>query len=59
MGLFDHTASASRPDTLKGLLCTGDPMSGTVPVANVIVKARFIVWPPSRWRGVGLVNPQY
>jgi signal peptidase I len=46
-------------DTLKSLLCTGDPMSGTVPVANVIGKARFIVWPPSRWRGVGLVNPQY
>jgi signal peptidase I len=39
-------------------LCTGDPTSGTVPVANVIGKARFIVWPPSRWGGVGSVNPQ-
>jgi signal peptidase I len=45
-------------DALKGLLCTGDPTSGTVPVGNVIGKARLIVWPPSRWRGVGSVNPQ-
>jgi len=45
-------------DALKGLLCTGDPMSGTVPVSNVIGKARFIVWPPSRWGGVGSANPQ-
>jgi signal peptidase I len=45
-------------DALKGVLCTGDPMSGTVPVPNVIGKARFIVWPPSRWGGVGSVNPQ-
>ncbi|OBG73727.1 signal peptidase I [Mycobacterium sp. E2462] len=45
-------------EALKGVLCTGDPMSGTVPVANVIGKARFIVWPPTRWRGVETVNPQ-
>jgi len=45
-------------DALKGILCTGDPNSGTVPVGNVIGKARFIVWPPSRWGGVGSVNPQ-
>ncbi|MEB3983950.1 signal peptidase I [Mycobacterium sp. 663a-19] len=45
-------------EALKGVLCTGDPTSGTVPVANVIGKARFIVWPPSRWGGVGSVNPQ-
>ncbi|MCV7028693.1 signal peptidase I [Mycobacterium sherrisii] len=45
-------------DALKGVLCTGDPMSGTVPVANVIGKARFIVWPPTRWGGVGSTNPQ-
>ncbi|BDE13274.1 MULTISPECIES: signal peptidase I [Mycobacterium] len=38
--------------------CTGDSTAGTVPVANVIGKARFIVWPPSRWGGVGSVNPQ-
>lgn len=45
-------------DAMKGLLCTGDPMAGTVPVRNVIGKARFIVWPPSRWSGVHSVNPQ-
>ncbi|WP_163760048.1 signal peptidase I [Mycobacterium botniense] len=45
-------------DALKGLLCTGDPMSGTVPVANVIGKARFIVWPPSRWGLIRAVDPQ-
>lgn len=45
-------------EAIKGILCTGDPMSGTVPVSNVIGKARFIVWPPSRWGGVDSVNPQ-
>jgi signal peptidase I len=45
-------------DAMKGLLCTGDPMSGTVPADNVIGKARFIVWPPSRWGAVHSVNPQ-
>lgn len=45
-------------DAQKGLLCTGDPTAGTVPVDNVIGKARFIAWPPSRWGGVGSVNPQ-
>jgi len=45
-------------EAIKGILCTGDPMSGTVPVSNVIGKARFIVWPPSRWGSVDSVNPQ-
>ena len=45
-------------DTQRGLLCTGDPIAGTVPVDNVIGKARFIAWPPSRWGGVSSVNPQ-
>jgi signal peptidase I len=45
-------------DVQRGLLCTGDPMPGTVPVDNVIGKARFIAWPPSRWGGVHAVNPQ-
>jgi signal peptidase I len=45
-------------DAQKGLLCTGDPTAGTVPVDNVIGKARFIAWPPSRWGGVSSVNPQ-
>ncbi|MDP7702909.1 MULTISPECIES: signal peptidase I [unclassified Mycobacterium] len=38
--------------------CTGDPTAGTVPVANVIGKARFIVWPPKRWGGVSSIDPQ-
>ena len=45
-------------DAQRGLLCTGDPMEGTVPVHNVIGKAQFIAWPPSRWGGVDSVNPQ-
>ena len=50
---------ASTPaEAQKGILCTGDPMAGTVPVDNVIGKARFIAWPPSRWGGVSSVDPQ-
>ncbi|KUI26892.1 signal peptidase I [Mycobacterium sp. GA-2829] len=45
-------------DAQRGLLCTGDPEAGTIPVDNVIGKARFIAWPPSRWGGVSSVNPQ-
>lgn len=45
-------------DAQRGLLCTGDPTAGTVPVDNVIGKARFIAWPPSRWGGISSVNPQ-
>lgn len=47
------------PDDLRdGVYCTGDPTPGTVPVANVIGKARFIAWPPSRWGGIASVDPQ-
>lgn len=45
-------------DGQRGLLCTGDAMAGTVPVENVIGKARFIAWPPSRWGGINGANPQ-
>ncbi len=45
-------------DAQRGLLCTGDPVAGTVPVDNVIGKARFIAWPPPRWGVVHSVNPQ-
>lgn len=45
-------------DAQRGLLCTGDPKAGTVPVENVIGKARFIAWPPSRWGLVRSMNPQ-
>ena len=45
-------------DLQRGILCTGDPTSGTIPVDNVIGKARFIAWPPSRWGGVSAVDIQ-
>lgn len=45
-------------DLAQGVHCTGDPTNGTVPVGNVIGKARFIAWPPSRWGGVASVNLQ-
>ena len=50
---------SNRPeDAQNGLLCTGDPVAGTIPVENVIGKARFIAWPPSRWGGVNTTDPQ-
>ncbi|MCG5433742.1 signal peptidase I [Mycobacterium sp. MYCO198283] len=52
-----HCASP-RDGMDRGIACTGDPESGTVPVENVIGKARFIAWPPGRWGGVDSVNPQ-
>lgn len=49
----------SPVDVQNRLLCTGaDPNLGTVPVANVIGKTRFIAWPPSRWGPVKAMNPQ-
>jgi signal peptidase I len=36
----------------------GGGINGIVPVANVIGKARAIIWPLSRWRGVGDDNAQ-
>jgi signal peptidase I len=36
----------------------GGGIRGIVPVANVIGKARGIIWPPSRWRGVTDHDPQ-
>ena len=52
-----HCASTPA-DIQRGIQCTGDPNSGTVPVDNVIGKARFIAWPPSRWGLVRAVNLQ-
>lgn len=53
-----HCASTAE-GMAKGVLCTGaDPDAGTVPVGNVIGKARFIAWPPSRWGLVRSFNPQ-
>jgi signal peptidase I len=45
-------------DLDRGVLCTGDPTSGTIPMGNVIGKARSIVWPPSRQSDIKSVNPQ-
>lgn len=54
-----RTHCSNEPaDAQKGLLCTGDPTAGTIPVDNVIGKAQFIAWPPGRWGGVSSVNPQ-
>lgn len=36
----------------------GGGKNGLVPVDNIIGKVRYIVLPPSRWRGVGDHNPQ-
>jgi signal peptidase I len=36
----------------------GGGIHGVVPVANVIGKARTIIWPPSRWQGIGDHDPQ-
>lgn len=36
----------------------GGGIKGIVPVANVIGKARTIIWPPSRWQGIGDHDPQ-
>ena len=52
-----HCASLPA-DLQRGILCTGDPTSGTIPIDNVIGKARFIAWPPSRWGGVSAVDIQ-
>jgi signal peptidase I len=50
--------SDNPADFQTAVRCTGDPTAGTIPLHNVIGKARFIAWPPSRWGGVGSVNPQ-
>ncbi|HJP73087.1 MAG TPA: signal peptidase I [Pseudonocardiaceae bacterium] len=36
----------------------GGGQAGLVPVGDVIGKARTIIWPPSRWRGIGDYNAQ-
>ena len=49
-----------QPSRLPDAAC-GAPATrhaGTIPLDNVIGKARFIAWPPSRWGGVGSVDPQ-
>jgi signal peptidase I len=50
--------SDNAADFQSGIKCTGDPNGGTVPLANIIGKARFIAWPIGRWGGVTTVDPQ-
>lgn len=50
--------TSTPAEAQKGLICTGDPVTGTVPADNVIGKARFIAWPPGRWGGVSSFDPQ-
>ena len=52
-----HCASLAD-DLQRHIPCTGDPMAGTVPVDNVIGKARFIALPASRWGVVRSVDIQ-
>ena len=52
-----HCASLPA-DLERGIKCTGDPAAGTIPVENVIGKARFIAWPPPRWGLVRAVDLQ-
>lgn len=49
--------TSTPTDALKGILCTGDPNSGTVPVGNVIGTARFIVWLPDAMGSCGFGEP--
>jgi signal peptidase I len=51
-----YHCDSAPPEAQRGILCTGDPTAGTVPVDNVIGKARFIAWPPSRWGGIRSVD---
>jgi signal peptidase I len=48
----------NRNDSCDSRCQGGGGLAGTVPVGNVIGKARFIVLPPARWQGVGDHNPQ-
>jgi signal peptidase I len=50
--------TSTPADSQRGIQCTGDPKSGTIPVDNVIGKAQFIAWPPSRWGLVRSVDIQ-
>ena len=49
--------TSTPTEAQKGIVHQGDPMTGTVPVDNVIGKVRFIAWPPSRWGGVSSFDP--
>jgi signal peptidase I len=48
----------NRGDSCDSRCQGGGGVRGAVPIDNVIGKARYIVLPPSRWRGIGDHDPQ-
>lgn len=48
----------NRSDSCDSRCQGGGGIRGVVPIDKVIGKARYIVLPPNRWRGVGDHNPQ-
>jgi signal peptidase I len=48
----------NRNDSDDSRLQGGGGVHGLVPVDNVIGKVRSVIWPLSRWQGVGDHNPQ-
>ena len=48
----------NRGDSNDSRFQNGGGPNGVVPVSDVIGIARTIIWPPSRWRGIGETNPQ-
>ena len=53
-----HCTSLARRPAARHPVHRRSDASGTIPVDNVIGKARFIAWPPSRWGGVRSVDIQ-
>ncbi|HEX3589711.1 MAG TPA: signal peptidase I [Pseudonocardiaceae bacterium] len=48
----------SRGNSDDSRVQNGGGLRGVVPDSDVIGIARTIIWPPSRWRGIGETNPQ-
>jgi signal peptidase I len=48
----------SRGNSDDSRIQNGGGLRGVVPVSDVIGVARTIIWPPSRWRGIGETNAQ-
>ncbi len=48
----------NRNNSSDSRMHVDDSASGTIPIDNVIGKARFIVLPPSRWSGIDDHDPQ-
>jgi signal peptidase I len=48
----------NRNDSLDSRFQANGGIHGVVPVSDVIGIARTIIWPPSRWQGIGEIDPQ-